>query len=190
MVASASDAGFDYTVETFEPRLCWRRSPFPGNGIPRARDDSPEIPSWTELVSNRDRTATAKPANWGAFGSCQEISGFARMRGGGCSPHRTGLWGQNSLITGKMQGIFAKCKESGHATLRKSTARSAGYSQFPYTVKQGIFPLRTRNVGAVGREIWNLEIHGPRTPPAPAAHRSPSTVSDSQRISHRPNSRT
>src|SRR5262249_35824064 len=82
MVASASDAGFDCTVATFEPRLCRGGSPFPGNGIPRARDNSPKIASRPEKVATETETPTSEPATCGPFGSLGEISRFERVRGG------------------------------------------------------------------------------------------------------------
>jgi len=68
------------------------------------------------LVSAETKPSTAKPANWAPFRGCQEISPFARMRGGGCRPHRTRL----SLHFWEMQGDFRKMQGGGHRTPAKS----------------------------------------------------------------------
>src|SRR5262245_47903907 len=46
------------------------------------------------------------PANWGSFVRDLEPPVRTGVRGGGCSPHRTGLPSQNSQITGKILGIL------------------------------------------------------------------------------------
>jgi hypothetical protein len=66
-------------------------------------DNSPEIPSWTELVSAETDPPTAKPPNWGPFGGCQEISRFAGLRGG---PGRIRTCNQK-VISGKFGETIA-----------------------------------------------------------------------------------
>ena len=85
--------------------LCRLRSPLPGNGISRAeKKASIRPPNHRSAVSEIKRSYNNPPIR-GLSQPLQEISATAGMRGGGCSPHRTGLIHQNSQITGKILGI-------------------------------------------------------------------------------------
>ena len=59
--------------------------------ISQRRDRWPKIGSRQEKVSAGAKPPTSKPANCGPLASTQGNLRFERLRGGGCSPHRTGL---------------------------------------------------------------------------------------------------
>jgi hypothetical protein len=82
-----------------EPSLCLKRSPFPGRDCD-ARANSAKTGRCPSLVSAETGTRTAEPANSGPFGSRQEISESARVRGG---PERWGI-GLVAAVSGPLGG--------------------------------------------------------------------------------------
>ena len=76
------------------------------------------------------------------------------MRGGGCTPDRTGLQPQISLIYGNLQGIFCSLQGIRPLDASKPHARSGGYNEIPYATEQGIF----KGVTSKNREMLAPEI--------------------------------
>jgi hypothetical protein len=68
------------------------------------------------------------PAKCGLFVRDRETPVRIGVRGGGCSPHRTGL---SPCIWGKCREIFAKCREADIATLLKATRSQHLESRLP-----------------------------------------------------------
>jgi hypothetical protein len=63
----------------------------PGTGIPRPETASPGSPFSANSVSAETGTRATNAASSGPFNCRTKIYANARLRGGGCSRHRTGL---------------------------------------------------------------------------------------------------
>ena len=68
----------------------------------------------------------------------QERDAIEAWRKGSPSP-RLKVSRKPSMISGKIQGIFADLAAKGGKTARFSDYKSAGYAKIPYAPEQGIF---------------------------------------------------
>jgi hypothetical protein len=92
----------------FEPvsaanRLRFRETEFRGPEIALRK-----TPAGPHQALQRPNRADESPANSAPFARPREIFGNTRLHGGGCSPDRTSLYPQISLLTGKRAGNFAE----------------------------------------------------------------------------------
>ena len=112
------------------------------------RDNSAENACSLSLVSAETRTRAAEPANSQLFASRQEISANARLRGGGCSPDRTGLH-LKFPASREFSREFFEEKAPRAILASKTRAGSIAYEQIPCSTEQGIF---LQEQGIVSRE--------------------------------------
>ena len=138
MVSPAPDARTSGAIAPFEPSLCRRRSPLPGNGISGAREkgakSSLDHRSAVSETSGRTRTPPIRGFR-DAFRKSPQTRG---LRGGGCSPHRTGLHRKFPANREKNRE-FRGNRPSAAILTPNRRANSMVCNQIPYATEQGIF---------------------------------------------------
>src|SRR2546430_12841970 len=98
----------------------------------------------------QDRSLTHKPANSGQFASRRELSGSARVRGGGCSPIRTGL-----PAIFKMQGDSAEMQGGARARAGQKATFTMGCRIASLLREQGDLSLPAGTSREGGEKLTN-----------------------------------
>src|SRR5213080_2164727 len=128
----------------------------------RAQRPAAKIDAIATSASGRDRTSAFEPAempaNCGLFLRDRETSVRIGLRGGGCTPDRTGLQ-LKFPANREINREFCKIRPSAAVSVSDQRADSMASSQIPYATEQGISKAISGNFSQItGNRIENFHI--------------------------------